>query len=291
MSTVQEKRKLYFNSGQLQQILDNIHTMSGVWVNVLDGEGDVLRGCGGHSAFCRAVRSVPEGEAHCRVCCNQAVHRYATSASSGLCSGRCHAGLREYLLPIYEEGAPIAYFVFGQVLDTSPKMQQWEKTAMQLGWYTGDLEALGYEFLSLRQCSEQEIMAVAEMLELLADYIQLRGVICSAEYTDLQKLELYIDKHYTEKLSLRSISDELHIGTTKLCAMAKKLPGGMTMRQLISQRRVAEAKKLLASQNCPISSVASMVGFSDYNYFTRIFKSCTGVTPREYRKNFEETNK
>ena len=291
MSTAPKKRKLYFNSGQLQQMLNNIHTMSGVWVNILDGEGRDLRGCDSHSGFCHAIRSVPEGEARCRVCCSQAVHRYTAESSSGLCAGRCHAGLREYLLPIYEEGIPIAYFVFGQILDRSPKVQQWEKTAMQLDWYSGNMEALGREFLNLRQCTEKEIVAVAEMLELMADYIQLRGVICSAEYTDLQKLELYIEEHYTEKLSLHSISDELHIGTTKLCAMAKKLPGGMTMRQLISQRRVEEAKKLLASQNCPISSVASMVGFSDYNYFTRIFKSCTGVTPREYRKNFEETNK
>ena len=37
----------------------------------------------------------------------------------------------------------------------------------------------------------------------------LKGMILTAEQTDLQKLELYLDQHYMEKLSLASVSQEL----------------------------------------------------------------------------------
>ena len=104
----------------------------------------------------------------------------------------------------------------------------------------------------------------------------LEGMIHSTQYTDQQKLEMYIDQHYMEKLSLRQISRDLNMGTTKLC-------GSVT--RLISQRRVQAAKRLLVREDMPISSVAEKVGFNDYNYFTKIFKAFEGVTPSAYRKN------
>ena len=53
---------------------------------------------------------------------------------------------------------------------------------------------------------------------------------------------------------------------------------------MIAARRVQAAKKLLASGDLPVSAIAEEVGFSDYNYFTRIFKSQTGMSPRDFRK-------
>ena len=110
-------------------------------------------------------------------------------------------------------------------------------------------------------------------------------MIHSAQYTDQQKLEMYIDQHYMEKLSLKQISRDLNMGTTKLCAVAKKLSGDGSVTRLISQRRVQAAKRLLLREDIPISSVAERVGFSDYNYFTKIFKAIEGVTPSAYRKH------
>jgi YesN/AraC family two-component response regulator len=110
-------------------------------------------------------------------------------------------------------------------------------------------------------------------------------MIHSAQYTDQQKLEMYIDQHYMEKISLKQMSRDLNMGTTKLCAVAKRLSGDGSITRLVSQRRVQAAKRLLIRENMPISAVAEEVGFSDYNYFTKIFKSFEGVTPSMYRKN------
>ena len=136
----------------------------------------------------------------------------------------------------------------------------------------------------MRQLSRPEMNAYGEILEALALYIRQEGMIRSAEYTDLQKLELYLDEHYMEPLSLGRISSDLHVGTTKLCALAKKLSGGSTLTRIIAERRVAAAKELLTKTDAPVAAVAEKVGFSDYNYFTKIFRSVTGMTPSAYRK-------
>ena len=87
-----------------------------------------------------------------------------------------------------------------------------------------------------------------------------------------------------EKLSLESISNALHIGRTKLCRLAKELSGGHTLSFLLSQRRIEAAKGLLVQSSLPVYAVAESVGISDYNYFSRVFRSFTGVTPRDFRK-------
>ena len=87
-----------------------------------------------------------------------------------------------------------------------------------------------------------------------------------------------------EKLSLASVSAQLHIGRTKLCRLAKELSGGRTLTWLIARRRIEEAKALLIQSDLPIAAVAEAVGISDYNYFSRVFRSLTGTTPRNYRE-------
>ena len=107
------------------------------------------------------------------------------------------------------------------------------------------VEALKEDFFSFRQYTSEEISACAEILKALASYIHLSGMIQTTEYTDLQRLELYLDQHYMEKLSLSTISAALNISRTKLCTLAKKLSGGNTLSHMIAQRRVAAAKLLL----------------------------------------------
>ena len=129
-----------------------------------------------------------------------------------------------------------------------------------------------------------ELRSYADTLEALSAYIRLEGMIQSAEHSDLERLELYLDQHYMEKLSLASVSRQLHIGRTKLCALAKELSGGRTLSWLIAQRRIEAAKRLLLQSSLPISAVAEEVGISDYNYFSKVFRSMTGTTPSAFRK-------
>lgn len=276
-------RSVLFNNDQLIRLITNLHTLTGIWANIFDANGRDIQIRHAHSDFCHAVKSVPGGDARC-IACDAAAVKRCRETHSGFYSYRCHAGLCEFLIPIYEGGEPIAYLVFGQLLDDSSVLQQWERTESLLNWYEGGPQQLRECFFRLKQCSQQEIDAFAEVVEALASYIRLEGIIRSADHSDSQMLEHYLDLHYMEPLSLSQIAADLHMGTTKLCALAKKLSGGSTVTQLIAQRRISAAKKLLISGDLPISAIAEQVGFSDYNYFTRIFKSLTGMTPRDFRK-------
>ncbi len=275
---------ILFHNDELLRLLDNVYTLTGIRANIYDFTGRDICLTDQHLSFCDKINACPEGHARCLACDAQAV-RHCDNRNS-IYFYRCHAGICEAVIPILSDGMPMAYLAFGQHLDNSDINKQWERTRATLDWYPGGPDALKESFFAFRQYSPQEISACAEILKALASYIHLAGIIQTTEYTDLQRLEIYLDRHYMEKLSLATISSDLGISRTKLCSLAKRLSGGKTLSQMIAERRVAAAKLQLINSDTPISAVAESVGITDYNYFTKIFRSITGTTPSAFRKQY-----
>ena len=274
---------ILFAEEGLRKLIANLNVLTGVPANILDLSGRDINLFRGHPPFCRMLNDLPEGHERCVACDQCKIQRY--QAESGFQHYRCHAGICEAIMPLYSKQNPVAYLAVGCYLDDTPIEEQWEYTRSLLDWWPDGPDALRNAFFQFRQCSKKEIQAYTETLEALSSYIQLKGMILTAEQTDLQKLELYLNQHYMEKLSLESISQQLHIGRTKLCSLAKELSGGRTLSYLITQRRIEAAKRLLLQSSLPISAVGEMVGVSDYNYFSKVFRSTTGMTPSAFRKN------
>lgn len=67
-----------------------------------------------------------------------------------------------------------------------------------------------------------------------------------------------------------------------LCRYMQKTTG-KTFSRLVNEVRIAEAKKLLASERCSVMEVGRMVGYASDEHFHRVFKEFVGVTPRAWR--------
>lgn len=273
---------VFFNSDKLKRLLTNLYLIAGIQTNIYDKNAVDIQLFGNHTDFCRLMNASPAGHERCLKCDREGVRRCAETRKPY--RYRCHAGLWEVIIPIFDSGEPVAYLSFGQLLGDAPYREQWNTSLATLSWYDGDMLELCDSFWQLPRMSDTKRRAYEDVLCALTSYIQLERIIRSAELSDEQRLLDYIDKHYMEKLSLKKISDELHMGTTKLCAVAKKISGGDgSVTKLTAQRRVDEAKLLLANRSLSVAEIAERVGFSDYNYFTKIFKKTVGVTPSEYR--------
>ncbi len=60
---------------------------------------------------------------------------------------------------------------------------------------------------------------------------------------------------------------------------------GVSARAYIQSRIIAEAKNLIDITDMNINQIADTLGFGTPNYFIRLFKKKTGITPGEYRNN------
>ncbi|MDB1940524.1 AraC family transcriptional regulator [Clostridium tertium] len=93
----------------------------------------------------------------------------------------------------------------------------------------------------------------------------------------------YVDKNYRDEISVASISKDLNINYNYLSYCFKN-ETNENLSSYISRIRIEKAKLYLEDLKIPISNISEMVGFSEHNYFSKIFKKYTSVTPSEYRR-------
>ena len=99
------------------------------------------------------------------------------------------------------------------------------------------------------------------------------------------QLRLYIDENYEkEDLSLQEIAEQFSVSESYLCVIFKKA-FDYTINQYIIDQRIEKAKDYLKNSNKKIKEISDLVGYRDCNYFIRIFKKTTGITPADYRSS------
>lgn len=113
-----------------------------------------------------------------------------------------------------------------------------------------------------------------------------RAAAKQAEQTHYQlgiRTQMYLDRHYLENLTLDSIAQAMEVSKYHLDRVFLATTG-CTPVQYITRRRLAHAQTLLASTQQTVQHIAEQCGYTNYNYFTSLFRRNVGITPREYRK-------
>lgn len=101
----------------------------------------------------------------------------------------------------------------------------------------------------------------------------------------LETLENLINTHFYKEKFPKFYAYELNITTKHLNRVVKKTIN-KTTSQLISERIILEAKRLIVHSHDNLSNIAYTLEFSDYAYFSKFFKSKTGMTPIDFRKKY-----
>lgn len=92
-----------------------------------------------------------------------------------------------------------------------------------------------------------------------------------------------IQKQYMEDLSMQEMARQMNYSEAYFCKLFKQC-FGQNFTSYLTEYRVNEAKKLLAQLTFNVKDVGRAVGYSDANYFAKVFKRITGLSPSEYRQ-------
>lgn len=99
---------------------------------------------------------------------------------------------------------------------------------------------------------------------------------------NMQYLVRYMQRHYMDNLTLDFLSSFSNISKYHLCRIFK-LSLGFSPNEYLIQLRIENAKTLLQNTSLSASKIGALVGIDDENYFYRIFKKKTGLSPNNYR--------
>jgi len=98
-----------------------------------------------------------------------------------------------------------------------------------------------------------------------------------------KEMLLYIEKHFSDRITLSEVADMVHLSPFHFCKSFKKLTG-LTLIQYINLHRIYEAERLLRSTTLSITDIAEQVGCGSINSFSKIFKQYKGYSPMSARK-------
>lgn len=134
--------------------------------------------------------------------------------------------------------------------------------------------------------SQKDIMADFALKELLIRLMQTQARSMVERNIVKNKSRIgfavdYIKRNLHQKLSIESIAKLAYVSKSNFFKMFKD-ELGTSPNDFILQERISKAKELLATQNS-IKETAYQTGFSDTNYFTRVFKQLEGITPKSYQ--------
>ncbi|WP_035987899.1 response regulator [Leptolyngbya sp. KIOST-1] len=93
----------------------------------------------------------------------------------------------------------------------------------------------------------------------------------------------FIEAHYHQPISLNDVAQQAGYSPAYLTNLVQSHTG-RTIKQWIIERRMAQAKILLAKTTQSVRQIAEASGYSDAGYFTRQFRQFQGVSPQTWRQ-------
>ncbi len=273
-----------FNLSKLNSLLKDFYNITRIRITIFDDSFRELTAYPEHIApCCQIIRSDPQAAAQCARCDANACETAARSRRA--CTYRCHAGLTESITPLTLGNIVIGYLLFGHVFSYSTHEEGWKNIQKKCSSYCIDINALKDACFSCPIISEDYISSVSHIMQAVASYLCLERMVIVQRKELPVRIDEYISSHFTENIDVPSLCSHFQIGKTFLYEISSQ-NYGCGIAEHIRNLRIEKAKTLLAEHpEMKISEVASVCGFSDYNYFTTVFKRLTGTSPGKYRSS------
>jgi AraC family transcriptional regulator, transcriptional activator of pobA len=97
-----------------------------------------------------------------------------------------------------------------------------------------------------------------------------------------------LEQHFADRHDVQYYADALHMSPANLSRQLQALLG-KTTKQLIDERIVLEARRLLQYTPQSVGEIAYALGYSDQFHLSKTFKRLIGVSPQEYREQRQKT--
>ncbi len=145
---------------------------------------------------------------------------------------------------------------------------------------------------NLIELPEDALHQQANYLMLLLQHIEDAARMGPIEYSGPQQSLLtqfrkLVEQHYIYRLSIMEYAQQLAISERKLNQICKDLTGA-TARELLNERMLLEAKRLLMHTPLTISEIAYELNFHDPSHFVKFFKKQANITPGEFQQKLQE---
>jgi YesN/AraC family two-component response regulator len=154
------------------------------------------------------------------------------------------------------------------------------------------------KLLSEHESNFEAVIELFSILNLLSHDNNYR-ILCNSSFVKnddvsesrrVQKAINYIKMHYTEKLSLNDVANQVNMTTSSFSRFMKSRTG-KNFIEYLNDLRLGSAARSLVNTNKTISEICYECGYNNLSNFNRLFKQRKGYTPKEFREKYKKMRK
>lgn len=207
----------------------------------------------------------------------------------------CHAGLVEWVAPVWLEDRLVLILFAGQrlpgqslttfVRDPAPSTRAlpWDR-GMKLPPPVEEAEST-LLLEGLRQLAARLQLWLIEAQKFVGHPIQRPSQSDLASRRNF--VFNFIYRHHYKAVTLVDLAAELHLSESRAAHVVKEACGA-SFGVLLTEARIRSAATLLRHSNLAVAEIGVQCGFGDVSHFHRVFKQQTGMTPAAYRRQAVE---
>lgn len=269
------------NPIEISTVLKELHNISGFRISIHDTDFNEIEGYPkAQSPFCRLMKDNEKTKTFCHENDTKAFCRVQETGEVYLY--QCSFGLYEAAAPLYSFGKLTGYLMMGQTLDT---FQSGPATVLSTAapyFPATQKQNLEEAIKDIHVRAKENILSCLSIMAICAEYITLTNRLNNAKRDLPQEVKNYLDRNYSEKISINALCERFYCSRATLMSVFKK-SNGMTVNGYLTRVRVNNATSLLTMTNKSIYEIAELCGFTDQNYFSKVFVKIKGRTPTEFR--------
>ena len=238
--------------------------------------------------FCHLLNS---SHGSCKQCI-LAQRELFSSYSNKALSHTCFAGFKETAVPLKLGNETVGFLNTGQVFTQPPSLAQTQAAhdALACNGHSENEQKRGMQLHTNSPIFDQDkyismitlLSVISLQLSEFLNRIMLES--SAAEPEVIRKAKELVTSRINEKLSLKDVSNEVHLSVFYFCNLFKKNTG-MTFTEYVNRQRVELAKSQLKKTKKAITEIAYAVGFQSLSQFNRSFLKFAGESPRGYRQH------
>ena len=267
---------------KLQELLRDFRTLTGICISFWyhGDEWSVIGDTVYVSPFCALLRQNETLRHDCAYCDARGLNHARETGE--VCRLVCHAGLHEYTYPVQEASRTLGYFMIGQVRLpddggglSSEMVERWRALGM-------DVQEMQRLYHQLPVMTSEKMLSACHMLDALAKYVYIQGMIRRTEPPLCKKIMSYVRSNLARPMTLDSIAAALNVSRSTLCHTVRS-EMNTSMIELIRRMRVEKVVSLL-QDGWTLQAAALEAGFSSSSYCSRVFKQVLGAAPGAFAK-------
>jgi AraC-like DNA-binding protein len=191
---------------------------------------------------------------------------------------RCHAGVCEYVLPVFYDGDELEVILLGV-------FRQEEQHTASYPELQEDFEKLPFRDENDFRTAEPLLTPLMKVLRERREYLKIKALASEIKDPRIQETILYLEKNFARKISIPHLAGLSFLSISRFQHIFKT-ETGMSLFDYLNRLRLENAAEMLRTTELPLNVISERCGISDQSRLGVLFKKQYNCTPLAYRKQF-----